>query len=383
MRLPRCIGHIRVRRLVSTACLSIFAIGRASIADAVILYQDDFNRANSINSLGSSSNGAWSIQRDPDNMLGPYDTYSPALGPDVEIFNNRLLFNPAGQAAGTVLNNNDMLSLYVNNNLDAVQQYTLSFSYIHHAAHQYDATLPGSQISAGFFLLPRAQGDDLVSNQGYVIRTTVIGPTPPDTPGAPLALYFYDGHARSGSPANIPTASLVATQLADPVGMVADTSYLIEVAVNANLATLKVNGTVVDENRDLGSIYNNATADHVMLGSNALGTGQRRTVVSIDDLVVNQGAAAFAAADFNESGSVTGADLNNWKGDFGKATGATHQQGDSDADGDVDGADFLTWQNQLAVPVAVGVPEPASLGLALVGALCAATWRRRLHKAPH
>ena len=157
MRLPRYIGHTTVLGLVSAACLSIFATGSASIADGAVLYQDDFNRANSINSLGSSSNGAWSIQRDPDNGLGPYDTYNPALGPDVEIFNNRMLFNPEGQTAGVMNNNNDMLSLYVNNNLDAVQQYTVSFSYIHLAAHPYDPNLAGSQVSGGFFLLPRAR----------------------------------------------------------------------------------------------------------------------------------------------------------------------------------------------------------------------------------
>ena len=271
-----------------------------------------------------------------------------------------------------------MLSLYVDNNLDAVQQYTATFSYTHLAPHPYDATLPGSQVSAGFFLLPRAEGNDLVGNQGWVIRTTIIFPSV----NAPLALYFYDGHARTGGAnSNIPTASLGAP-LVDPVGMVTDTNYQFEVAVNGDMATLKVNGMVVDADRPLGSFYNNATADHFMLGSNALGTGQRRTIVSIDDLVVSQGSApTFAAADFNESGAVTGADLTgNWQPNFGKSPGATHQNGDADGDFDVDGADFLTWQNQLAVPVAVGaagaVPEPGCFALAAMGVLCAGARRR-------
>jgi hypothetical protein len=67
---------------------------------------------------------------------------------------------------------------------------------------------------------------------------------------------------------------------------------------------------------------------------------------------------------------VDGADLANWRGGFGTATGATHQQGDADGDGDVDGRDFLTWQSQFGAASAgaagQGVPEPAALSLAMV-----------------
>jgi hypothetical protein len=76
------------------------------------------------------------------------------------------------------------------------------------------------------------------------------------------------------------------------------------------------------------------------------------------------------AADFDENGTVNGADLTNWKMNFGLASSASHMQGDANGDGDVDGRDLLTWQRQLglsnlALPAIV--PEPrgvvAALGL--------------------
>jgi hypothetical protein len=79
---------------------------------------------------------------------------------------------------------------------------------------------------------------------------------------------------------------------------------------------------------------------------------------------------SFSSGNFTETGGVDGADFVNWKGGFGTATGATHMQGDANGDGDVDGGDFLVWQSQFgaasATGSAQGVPEPASLALALV-----------------
>jgi hypothetical protein len=79
------------------------------------------------------------------------------------------------------------------------------------------------------------------------------------------------------------------------------------------------------------------------------------------------GTADFGA-DFNGDGRVDGADLTEWKGDFGPGAGS-----DADGDGDSDGNDFLIWQREVGsgVPAtaAVGaVPEPAG---AIVMALAA------------
>ena len=83
---------------------------------------------------------------------------------------------------------------------------------------------------------------------------------------------------------------------------------------------------------------------------------------------VNVGGPAFDPGDFNESGMVTGADLGNWEAGFGmQGASVEHDDGDADDDNDVDGADFLVWQQDLeAAVVAAGgaVPEPATGWLA-------------------
>ena len=77
--------------------------------------------------------------------------------------------------------------------------------------------------------------------------------------------------------------------------------------------------------------------------------------------------------DFDEDGDVDGADLNEWKGDFGNTAGS-----DADNDGDSDGADFLAWQGNygFGVPATpASVPEPSALMLSVLA--LAAVCRRR------
>jgi hypothetical protein len=68
--------------------------------------------------------------------------------------------------------------------------------------------------------------------------------------------------------------------------------------------------------------------------------------------------------DFDGDGDVDGADFVSWQTNFPKTSGATLAQGDADADGDVDGADFVVWQTHFptaANPEVVPVPEPAAI----------------------
>ena len=102
-------------------------------------------------------------------------------------------------------------------------------------------------------------------------------------------------------------------------------------------------------------------------------------------------------ADFNFDGMVDRYDADLLLANIGKLSDASLEEGDADADGDVDGDDFLTWQGQLGASVnmsefaadslpgvALGtatVPEPASLALwiscVFLPALYRRLWRRR------
>lgn len=92
-----------------------------------------------------------------------------------------------------------------------------------------------------------------------------------------------------------------------------------------------------------------------------------------------------AAADFTENGVVNGFDLAVWRTNFGTTGTATHLQGDSDNDDDVDGVDFLTWQEQTtntgsALAAGRAVPEPATGALVAIGALWAMRSMRRARR---
>ncbi len=93
------------------------------------------------------------------------------------------------------------------------------------------------------------------------------------------------------------------------------------------------------------------------------------------------------SADFNEDGVVDGSDYLTWQRNFGTLLGATHAQGDSDGDGDVDDIDLQNVNNHVLPPVApllaagsaLAIPEPTTLALATGSLLMAAhlAWRRR------
>jgi hypothetical protein len=88
----------------------------------------------------------------------------------------------------------------------------------------------------------------------------------------------------------------------------------------------------------------------------------------------------LAAADFNSDGNVDGDDFLAWQNGFGIMQGATRNDGDADGDGDVDGDDFLVWQTEFGIVggSSSAVPEPTGLLIAamLGGGLLAV--RRRV-----
>jgi len=85
-------------------------------------------------------------------------------------------------------------------------------------------------------------------------------------------------------------------------------------------------------------------------------------------------------ADFNGDGTVDAIDLGVWSTNYGSAGG----MGDSDADGDVDGNDFLAWQREVSATVPLRaslsstVPEPSALVLVTIAVAILASTGCRL-----
>jgi hypothetical protein len=94
-------------------------------------------------------------------------------------------------------------------------------------------------------------------------------------------------------------------------------------------------------------------------------------------------ASTASSADFDEDGDVDGADFLTWQRGLGLTGETNRANGDANADGNVNGADLDVWQTQFTAPLAVTstipTPEPTSfLLLAAAPLACFAARRRRL-----
>jgi hypothetical protein len=84
-------------------------------------------------------------------------------------------------------------------------------------------------------------------------------------------------------------------------------------------------------------------------------------------------------ADFDEDGDVDGADFLTWQRGLGVTGGATHNQGDADGDGSVTGNDLTLWQRlgPAGAGLASAIPEPQALTLLALAAALVSTCRFR------
>ena len=99
-----------------------------------------------------------------------------------------------------------------------------------------------------------------------------------------------------------------------------------------------------------------------------------------DFLAWQQSSAGGLVGDFDASGTVDAGDLLRWETGFGLDSVANLVNGNADGDGDVDGQDFLTWQRAFAgqAPLAANasVPEPGNCVLGLLASVLAFAMRR-------
>lgn len=203
--------------------------------------------------------------------------------------------------------------------------------------------------------------------------------------GPPVA--FTLNHNLSGQPSTGGQTFLIATAgFAELVGGVApDYPTLPSGFFNPSAGSITLNFAGVDSLTFAGSLLpKNGVNSLVDLDPSGIAQ-----LVSLANSPKNFAGAAGSvnlaptplAGDFDESGAVDAADLILWRGGFGmQGASVDHNDGDANADDNVDGNDFLTWQNQLggsqASPAAAAVPEPPTAALIAACAALAVVVRR-------
>ena len=121
------------------------------------------------------------------------------------------------------------------------------------------------------------------------------------------------------------------------------------------------------------SISDVSNVEHLYLTSLAAGTYTLEVTSDTDrDFGLAWRAETLSlepSGDLNADGSIDGADFLDWQRNLGTLTGAS--VGDADGDGDVDAADLAIYESAATLPVvaltATAIPEPTTLLLALLG----------------
>jgi hypothetical protein len=144
-----------------------------------------------------------------------------------------------------------------------------------------------------------------------------------------------------------------------------------------NTGNLKTFAATLDTSTvgSFGATYTLSFSDEDLPGATSLGA------MTLTLTGVVEAASVVDNGDFDGDGDVDGADFLTWQNGLG-ATSASAADGDANGDEVVDGADLTIWSDQFGrgegAPMHV-VPEPAALGLPCVLASAFTAWmcRRR------
>jgi hypothetical protein len=106
-------------------------------------------------------------------------------------------------------------------------------------------------------------------------------------------------------------------------------------------------------------------------------TGQGTLVGRMNPAVAATGASStanFLPGDFDGDGTITAADYDRWRANFGTTVTQRGTNGDGNANGVVDAADYVVWRNRFTPPAPAfssfdAIPEPRTLVSGVVALL--------------
>ncbi|HEY6556327.1 MAG TPA: cellulase family glycosylhydrolase [Polyangiaceae bacterium] len=228
-----------------------------SLTQVGVSHADQFTRQTYSTALGTSTYGNTWLE----NPLN----FFPSTNPDSAQFETILETGTSnGRLRVVGLGKSDTTTAHMDVDLNSTPSYTVRFSL--NMANVSDG-------KAGLFVLPRAQGTDVVGNAGWVLREAGVN-------SANFEVHpFSASTVRSGTPpvVPLPTGTPLAT-------FSKSVPHYVQISVNQNQATLFVDDTRV------GTITTNTyaagTADRVTLGYSAFTSADTALVAFIDDFSV-------------------------------------------------------------------------------------------------
>ncbi|TWU26019.1 hypothetical protein [Bythopirellula polymerisocia] len=230
-----------------------------------------------------------------------------------------------------------------------------------------------------------AQGNNTGQNpwvkMGYLDGTDILGNLPENTPTGRWG-FTVGPDTPSAFRVGVMTGGMDADRFAPKEVFLQqfDNSGATPVPVGSPVQTGILSGTLKDRFVDMHffDITNAQEGDSFVFAATAApntgsGTGAGIAGFSFDVLPD----VGIMNADFDGDGDVDGADFLTWQRGYG--IGTTLSQGDANNDGSVNGADLTIWQDQYGSSplfATVAVPEPTAMILLLAAAACGLVTRR-------